>query len=267
MITTSTLTMYEHEQPASAWAGIDDVLGDVAPGLPVDRSLEFGRSIALEDAAEAEALAARLRDAGLVVEVARDTVLEDSDYEMAEYVGIYGTDPGRKLVRNEKRALAPTGPCPTCGGQDALDVRQVEPFEVKESVPPGALEVVALPGGGIAVSARLAGLLGELSGVRLTPLSPGLVQVTAERVVLVPCRTHTTVRGEPHCPDCGRARGDVEGYFWVSDAQVAGSDLVARNRNGMSFLFASRRMLDLLAGAEGLTTYDVMRLCQHDDLQ
>lgn len=259
MITTHFVTLYQHEQPDALWSTVDDLLA----GLAVDRSLDFARAVSLGTASAADELAVRLRDVGLVVHVSSDTVLDDSDYEQADYVGVYGAEPGEGLVKNPDRALVPTGPCPACGGQDILDVEQAEPFEIDRTQLDLQVEVVQLPGGGLAVSDRLARLLDGLHGIRRTELTPGLVQLSADRLVLVPCRTHTTVHGDPHCTDCGRARGEVVGYFWVSGAQVAGADLVARNRNGMSFLFASRRLLEVLGSPTGLSTYDVMRVCNH----
>jgi len=146
VITTTYVTLYQHEQSEEGWATLDPLLEDVAPGHTVDRSLDYRRELAFDSPDDAAAL-------------------------------------------------------------------------------------------------------GELLG--------------RQSLFLVPCRTHTTVIGEPHCPDCGRALGEVVGYYWVSDAQVGGADLVSRNRNGMSLLFASRRLLELLAPASGLTTYDVMRVCHH----
>ena len=285
MRTTTAIAVLRHEQPTTdVWVAVEAVISawEREGGPEFDRQVDFLREVELTDSAARDDLVARLYAVGAAVHVVPRNVLEPRDYEQAEYVGIFGVDLGPAFVSNADDAVVDSGPCPECGGHDELDVEQVADFQVDESwlqrpaaagtrPPEQGWEVVGLPGGGLAVSRPLAEQLQQLEGVTFRDLLVGgvpsdrLVQVVAERSVLVPCRVHTRVEGAPHCPTCGRARGDVLGYFWVSPAQTGGRDLISRHRGRHAFLAASRPAMDLLDrhAPAGLWVHDVLRLCEH----
>ena len=76
MITTTYVTLYQHEQSEEGWATLDPLLEDVAPGHTVDRSLDYRRELAFDSPDDAAALGELLGRQGLVAHVASDSVLE-----------------------------------------------------------------------------------------------------------------------------------------------------------------------------------------------
>lgn len=285
MRTTTTISVFRHEQPApDVWESVERVLADWerAGGAPVDRQVEFIRMIELTDPADRATLVGRLEDLGAAMHVVRRDVLEPADYREADYVGIFGVDLGPGFVDDAPEQLRDAGPCLECGQHDVLDVEQTGPFVVDDQAldrpaidgsgpGPDGWQVVGLPGGGLAVSRPVADSLADLEGVVLRDLltvagpSRRLAQLESDRPVLVPCRVHTDVDGPPHCTTCGRARGQVRGPVFVSTAQTADRDLISSHRGGRAFLFLSRPALDDLErlAPSGLWVHGVLRVCNH----
>lgn len=285
MRTTTSISAFRHEQPApEVWDAVERLLTTwERSGGTVGRPADFIRQVEVPDPAESASLVARLEELGAALHVVRRDLLEPEDYRQADYVGIFGVDLGPDLVRNEDEVVVDTGPCPECGQHDVLDVEQTGTFTVDGSAlaqpavdgsRPGrqGWEVVGLPGGGLAVSPSLADWFGGISGAELRELvdlegrSSRMVQVVADRTVLVPCRTHTVVDGPTHCTSCGRARGDVHGHTWVSAAQTGGREVFSRHRGGRAFLVLARSALDVLEERRpaGLELHGVLRVCEHD---
>jgi hypothetical protein len=279
MRTSWTVSLFRHEQPTpQVWAELEQVVSawNDESGPRFDTTVDYARYARFDENEDGalERLLARLDavDAAAMHVVRRDMV-EDSDYGTAEYVGVLGAAVDG-VVLNEAAALIATGPCPGCGELDGLDVAQVRPFVVDETRLPDDV-AVDLAGGAIAMSTRQvaawhdAGLSGadflEILDGSTGRASTSARQLSARLTILTPCPEHTLVVGPPHCPECGRAMGQVEGYFWVRSDEVDGADVVSRHRGGRTALYLSRRALETLraAGPTGLDFYDVMRLCGH----
>lgn len=278
---TWTVALLRHEQPTQdTWEELEELVlaWNAGPGPRFDTSIPFLRQAVFDEherPALDRLLAALDRVDDAAVHVAGREALEDEDYERADLVGLLGADPGAGFVLNEPAALSDAGPCETCGEHDAFDVVQNTAFVVDESRLDTGVEIVNLPGGGLALAPRLldaweaAGVVGlerrALVSAATSAPSPLLAQVTAQRSLLTPCPEHTVVTGAAHCPGCGRARGDLVGYFWVRSDEVGDHDVVARHPGRRAMLFVSRRaratLQERVTGR--LVLHDVIRVCAH----
>ena len=266
---------YAHEQPSPAvW---DLLVGEMrAWNLHEPEPVDLSQPYAGVGVFEAESACARFVQRlgaveGAVIRVDPSNRLEATDLETAEFVCVFAVPEEGEVVTNADRALRPNGPCPECGLEDSFDVTQVAPFVVGP-VSAGT-EAVNLPGGGLMVSKGFAddwaaaGVTGYETEVLLSPSDsspvPSWRQLVATTAVLLPCPVHTEVRGEAHCPVCGRARGQVVGPTWVQAEQVDGLDVVARHPGRRAMIAVSRRALDVVRDRPGLDLVDVFRVCQH----
>jgi hypothetical protein len=264
---------FAHEQPDEAtWtalAGAADELDPAGAAL----APPFMRILTLDSAGERDRVLARLGEVrGAVLHVAPSTRLDEADLVSADYVAVWA-DEERLMVLEPDSALLPTGPCPRCGAADAFDLRQVADLSLADDAVEG--DTSDLPGGGLAVSARVYEALASLPGSRLgtRPLRVGpegresqrWFQVLAERAALTPCPEHTVIEGDPFCPACGTAYGTVLGAFTVPSQDLAGVDVVARHPSLRTMLHLSRRADDALraAGVADLTRADLIELCAH----
>lgn len=256
-------SLFAHEQPTpEVW---DRVLA-ITDGTGLDTGVPVMRLGTVATEAERDELAGRLQEAGAVLTVGPETVYDAADIAAGEYVGVFPAEV--RLEVTEPGVVVTTGPCPECGLVDEFDVDQPAPFTIADDAADGDLS--ALPGGGLAVSARVVGVLQDLgaTGWSTRPLlvagqpSRRWLQVVADRVALVPCE-HTDVVGEPFCRRCGRARGEVAGWLWWDPAVLGGDDVVARHPGGRAMLYLSRRVREALtaAGVHDLVTSDVLRPC------
>lgn len=267
------VSMYVHEQRTThAWDEVCAIVDRWDGGGQVDASLPFLRSAVLVDRNQAETLVAALRQVdGAVVHLDRSQRLEPADFAVADLVAVFAGPQESDVVTNADEVLAPTGPCPRCGLQDAFDVAQSGPLALRSDQVVG--DVVNLPGGGLAVSRRV---LDALSGIgarggRVQPVLDartgdvlaGWGQLVSDRVALLPCPIHTSLRGAPWCPACGRAHGGVEGLTWFPRSRAGGADVLSRHPGGHAMLHLSRRAVDALAaaGAQGIEPADVVMLC------
>ncbi len=267
------VSMYVHEQRTPQdWDRVCAVADRWDSGGQVDASLPFLRTAVLADRDRAQALVAALRQVeGAVVHLDRSQRLEPEDFAAADLAAVFGAPQAADVVSNAHEVLAPTGPCPRCGLQDAFDVVQTGPLALRSDEVVG--DMVNLPGGGLAVSQRVLDALSGIGGTgwRLHPLLDagsgdvlaGWGQLVADRVVLLPCARHTTLLGAPWCPTCGRAHGTVEGLTWFPRTRAGGVDVLSRHPGGHAMLHLSRRAVDAVAeaGAQGMVPADLVMLC------
>lgn len=268
------VSLHAHEQPSpEVWEQLVEATGawDDDASATFDTSLPFMRVAVVVDALTKDRLEEQLRDvAGAVVHVDPSNRLTTSDFAEADYVGVFGAASDAAVVTNANEVLDAVGPCPACGLEDAFDVRQHGSFALAEQ--PEDVDVLNLPGGGLAVSQRLldgwaAARVTGFTTVDLIEAQSGATlarwrQLVASKAVLVPCAEHTVVHGRPFCPVCGRAQGQVEGALWVQADQVDGLDVVARHAGRRAMFYLSRRAYDALVGCDGIEPADVFFVCR-----
>lgn len=266
------VSCFAHEQPdPDVWAALARVVDGYGAG-PGGQAPPFMRVVTVDTPDQRDTLLARLRAVpDAVVRVGPSTRLSATDLSTAEFVAAWPAEE-RLTVMGVEETLAASGPCPTCGLTDSLDVVQQRPFTVVDDAVDG--DVSALPAGGWAVSSRALGVLESVGATGFTTVDilvgPGSrrsarwFQLLAGRAVLAPCPVHTEVEGGPFCPTCGAAGGTVVGFFWVPPA-VADCDVFARHPSLRTMLHLSRRVADALAGrgATDVTFTDVARVCRH----
>ena len=269
------VSLHAHEQPSPAvWERLVEATGvwDDSESSTFDTSLPFMRIAVVEDVPTRDRLVEQLRGvAGAVVHVDPSNRLTTSDFAEADYVGVFAAPSDVDVVTNANEVLDAVGPCPACGLQDAFDVRQHGSFTLAEQ--PEDVDALGLPGGGLAVSQRVldgwaaASVTGfttvDLIDERSGATSARWRQLVASKAVLVPCAEHSVVHGDPFCPVCGRARGQVEGALWVRADQVEGLDVLARHAGRRAMFYLSRRADDALVGCDGIDRADVFFVCRH----
>lgn len=269
------VSLHAHEQPSpEVWEQLVEATDawDDDASASFDTSLPFMRVAVVVDAPTKDRLEEQLRDvAGAVVHVDPSNRLTTCDFAEADYVGVFGAPGDVDVVTNANEVLDAAGPCPACGLEDAFDVRQHGSFAL--AAQSEDVDVLNLPGGGLAVSQRLldgwaaarvtgfttVDLIDEQSGATLARWR----QLEASKAVLVPCAEHTVVHGRRFCPVCGRAQGQVEGALWVQADQVDGLDVVARHAGRRAMFYLSRRAYDALGGCDGIEPADVFYVCRH----
>jgi hypothetical protein len=269
------VALYAHEQPSPAvWDELVDAASTWNDQQPAafDTSQPFMRVAVVGDPQTRDRLLEQLRTVGrAVVHVDPSNRLEPSDFAEADFVAVFAAPSDVDAVTNANDVLESTGPCPSCGLQDAFDVRQTGPFRRGEQ--PDDVDARNLPGGGLAVSRQVLDVLARVGATGFTSVdlvdersgetSTTWRQLVASTAVLVPCPEHTVVDGDPFCPVCGRARGQVEGRVWIRAEQVAGLDVVARHGGRRAMLQVSRRVHDALSGCDGIQALDVFFICRH----
>lgn len=217
----------------------------------------------------------------------RDHV-EDEDYATADFIAVLGASPNLEFpfLRNETTAFVPAPPCQLCGSTGAYGVVQVEPLAIDATQlgrsladlpPPGPAgwELIILPAGQLLLSTRLAAAMADnqVRGYHTSPVidaatgepSRHLVQLVADKSILVPCPEHTKVDLGPFCPGCGMSYGVLDGYFRIQDSWVGEDEVLSRDLDKGSMLYVSARLYDILSTPEpnGADRHDVMMICRH----
>lgn len=293
-----TITLLRHEQPTdAAWlaAGRFARAWNARGSQPFSdvQGMMWQIAYGQEGRAEVERLTKELRaleaSAGARFHLAWRDALEDDDYAKADLVEVLGVDLeiAPPLVLNGDAALAPGEPCPACGWRDAFDSALREPLVIDmarlgapaaggEAPAERGWDAVNLPNGGLLVSRGFLSVLeaSNARGWRPVPVIDGATgrpsdqaaSLAAARAILAPCPEHTTIDGEPFCPSCGTAYGDLEGYFWARSGWIGDDEVVSRHPGRASMLHFSQRVYRRLmaAGLNGPRRNDIMMVCPHD---
>ncbi|MGN9914638.1 hypothetical protein ACTMTJ_44615 [Phytohabitans sp. LJ34] len=299
---TWTVALFEHEQPdARAQRAtrrlVDEWNSEQTPALttlPGPDWMPTSWRATFDEAARdrVESLRARLVAAhdsdGVEYHFAWRDHVEEEDYASADFIGLLGAEPDLsfRFLVNEQTAFTPAPPCPTCGAQGPLDVAQDEPLVIDrklldraladlERPAPGGWDAVGLPYGRLLVSHRLLATLRErhARGHRTSPVidaatgepADELVQLSADRAVLVPCPEHTRVDGGGICPTCGTSHGTLDGYFWIRDDWLDDDEVISQHPSRAAVLSLSRRLLEAVRSSapNGVRRNGVTMVCRH----
>jgi hypothetical protein len=295
---TSTLTLLQHEQPGTkVWRELVQVVTrwNEVESPQFTRVAEFMWHVNFDSASEAQMnrlvsqLEALKQRQGAVYHLASRSLIEESDYAVADFIEILGVGLGstsRPFLVNEATAFGTPVPCPTCGAQDAFSAPQRAAFVIDETLldeanssgakaPPGGWDLINLANGQKLISQRFARVLdhNDIEGYDLIEVidsatrqpSKRMVQIAATRAVLAPCPEHSVVEGRSFCPTCGTAQGTLKGFFWVRRDWIDGDEIVARHPNRGAMLYVSHRIYDALLAAKlnGIHRNDVLRVCEH----
>jgi hypothetical protein len=297
---TWVLSLFKHDQPNdAAWIGIEQLAAAWNQNhFPPFEALAPGvLQVSFEEVTKPvmDALVEKLRpgNSGFVARyhLSTRTELEEGDFAAADFIEILGVGLGteeRPFLLNEEALLGSPSTCSQCGWQSDDDWNQVEsavideslldePAEGETSSGRGGWDFVNLPNGGLLISKWVSGMFEKrrVSGYRLREAIDGATgrpskrmhQIIAGRRILTPCAEHTRVVGKPHCPECGTAYGDVDGYYWVRRESVAESEIIARHPGSAAELYFSRRVYEMLKAARlnGLHRNDAIFVCRHGD--
>lgn len=292
------LTLFKHEQPdEAAWHEIEQLATAWNENhFPRFEALASGMlQVAFEEVTKPvlDALIRKLESGSagcrVLYHVATRTQLEEEDYTAADFIEILGVGLGTEeqhFLLNEQELLGLPSTCSMCGWQSDNDWTQTYPAVIDEALldepaeggPPlgkGGWDFVNLPNDGLLISKRVLTLFerNRVRGYRVREVINGttghasgrVYQILAGRRVLTPCTEHTRVVGKPHCPACGTAYGDVDGYYWVRGESVTDTECIARQPNDAAELFFSRRVCGLLEAANlnGLHRNDAIFVCRH----
>lgn len=296
---SSTITLLQHEQPGGkAWQALMQRVShwNEVETPKFTRAAEFMWHVNFHasTATQWKRLVSQLeelkRSHGAVYHLASRSLLEESDYAVADFIEILGVGLGsaaRPFLLNETAALGTPGPCPRCGAQDAFSAPQRAPFVIDETLldqanrsgakaPSGGWDLVNLANGQKLISQRFARVLDQndadgydvievIDGATRRP-TKRMFQLSATRTILAPCPEHTTVEGGPFCPVCGTGHGTLNGFFWIRSNWIDNAEFVARHPNRGAMLYVSHRIYDALLEAKlnGIHRNDVLRVCQHD---
>lgn len=233
-----------------------------------------------------EPLRALLTNHGIEYRFSWRDHVEDEDYASADFVALLGASPRTDFpfLRNEETVFRPAPPCQLCGsvfGVVQAEEPVIDETELNRSLadlpPPGPTgwELITLPPGQLLLSTRLAAAMADhqVRGYRTTPVidaatgepSRHLVQLAADKSVLVPCPEHSKVDVGPFCPGCGTSYGVLDGYFRVQDTLIGEDEVLSRDPGKGSTFYVSARLYDLLStpSPNGAERYDVMMICRH----
>ncbi len=298
---TWTFTILKHEQPSdAAWQAILHFITEwnnahVPKFTPVaDFMWHVNFDTDMMDSMESltSQLETLKQKAHITYHEASRSILEDDDYARADFiqiVGVHFDSLPNPFVLNMDEAILPATPCSECGYQDIFDSEQQAAFVIDENLLNSSIEnespegeggwdLIELPTGQTLVSNRVAEFL-ESNGVKGYKIvevingdtdraSERIFQLVATRSVLNPCMEHSRIKGEPFCPICGAAHGDLEEYFWIRKDWLSGNEIVSRHPNGSTMIYVSRRIYQLLIIQKfnGIHREDVMFCCKHDQV-
>lgn len=299
MLRTWTITLFKHEQPIeSLWSEVtrfvttwnDSHMPKFTKVMEIMWHINFDGSTVAAMKSLIQQLDQLKQDLNITYRVSSRGELEEDDYASADFIQIIGVNLGSELhpfLLNPEEAFGPVSPCVGCGLQDIFDVKQKAAFIIDETLldqavddeaplGKGGWDLVELATGQILVSQRLSDLLehNEVDGYKLIEVINGateqaskrIFQIIANKAVLTPCMEHSQIKGAPFCPSCGRARGDLEDYFWIRSDWIGDDEVISRHASGAAMLYLSRRIYQQLIsnGFNGVHRNDVLFCCHHE---
>jgi len=308
MTKTADFTFLRHEQPdEEAWRQLNSFAArwnsQFSPKLV--KTLDFLWTISFKDAQTSPEFDAFMGEIGALrsrysiqYHVTSANHLEPADFRKADFVEILGISlegiKGRPFILNEKAALGPPVPCPTCGWQDMFSVVQKAPFAIDEGLldhpladggdpPPGGWDCINLPNGHKLISARVVDILRQhaIRGWEVLPVkvdrtnrdSTRVFQILASRAVLVMHDSSSKDSDKGFCPTCGAARALSPDYdstvlrlapdYCVAKEDVKTDEIFSRHPARGAMLYVAHRVYELFMGAglNGILPSTVLSLC------
>lgn len=296
MRTRSDISVFAHEQATKAEWGQARSFADAWTATKQSRFTEVVPGIlriSFDDVDDEEykELVSTLTSAPFSYQESTERIFDDSDFSSADAVHVIGVgldDDAGSFVLNGAAALGAPVPCPACGWVDDWSCPQLARFIVDESRltasthmlegpragPAAGWDFVNLPGGRMAVSARVSALLSSLGagGYKLSPIntssgeeSERLFQLSATPVMPEPCLEHTRIDPPRVCRQCGTLYGQLAGLRFYDEGMLQGLDVFSTHPNASSCIHLRRRVFGALVqeGAEGMVPLEPVRFCSH----
>jgi hypothetical protein len=189
------------------------------------------------------------------------------DIEEFDFIQIIGDGYPDEFFLNESTALSPEIPCVTCGTIDSHLRNQILPLQIDERFltkkgepndhyQPSGLDLINMPHGALLVSDKTTDLLKQhknFTGYSLLEVkdrsgktSSKLFQLTVDTILLTPDKLE-----EPGtiCPACGTVLGTMISVFAISKERLNGAACFARSPNGLSSIYISKALYNLLKTA------------------
>jgi len=308
MTKTAEFTFLRHEQPdEEAWRQLNNFAANWNSQFDPKfvKTLDFLWIITFNDPRVSPEFAAFIHELtalrsrySVQYHVTSAIHLDANDYRKADFVEILGISlegiKGRPFILNEKQALSPLIPCPTCGWQDLFGVVQKAPFAIDEDLldhpladggdaPRGGWDCINLPNGHKLISARVVDILRKeaVRGWEVLPVnvaftnrdSTRVFQILASRAVLVVHDTSSSGTESRFCPTCGAARALPPDYdttvvrlapdYCVTKDDVKTDEIFSRHPGRGAMLYVAHRVYELLMGAglNGIVPSTVLNFC------
>lgn len=209
-----------------------------------------GWNILLEKEKDAKELAHLLKEINhlkkehdIVWEKYEDKLYEQSDFNNADWILLFGKGVPEEFFLNERKAMSNPKKCLVCGSQRDNSREQIEPFIIDENylykdqkgnIYQHSWDIVNSTYG-LLVSKRVIEIfenykvkgyiLKEVISKQTGTVSKVMFQLYAQKAIIVPCLEHTTITGKGVCPSCGKYHGQIESELfirseWIGDDEI-----------------------------------------------